>query len=404
VFVASTLSRRARRVLLVAAACSVAVACSTESRPSTNAAQRPSGAALVTATRSEVDVAAPRLPDLQRTRLDYLFAAMDRVARHWPWSNRDEICVLLLAPDAQWGLNCNEPPSVRFSRTAESFRGKPVFASRDVRYRIGGRDLSTAELLHSLSAAAHVDEPGAQRSDLPSGQPWLVLGSLEGLRAHHPAFENASTEEWISVALHEFAHARQLRMPDFADRLRAINSGVADPNGLAALYRTDVDYRRLVDSEYAQLVAAAWLQPTAASARDALAAWLERYALRRALLATKPNGGALVEADSVFTYVEGAARFVESQYLVDATQHPSSLPTADPLFRSYVGFLNRGYSGMPNKQMDAEYFYAIGFHLCVLLDRLDPRWKSQVHADPDGVIGRVRAAAASAEPYVSAEP
>jgi hypothetical protein len=395
VFVASTLSRRARGVLLVAAVWPVLVACNTEPHPTASAVQRPSGAAFVTAARSEVDPAAPRLPDLQRSRLDYLFAAMSRVARNWPWSNRDEICVLLLAPDAQWGLNCDEAPTARFSRTAESFRGKPVFASRDARYRVGERDLSTAELLHSLSAAAHVDEPGARRSDLPSGHPWLVLGSLEGLRAHHPAFENASTEEWISVALHEFAHARQLRMPAFADRLRAINSGAADPHGLASLYRTDADYRRLVDAEYAQLVAAAWLQPTAASARDALTIWLERYALRRALLASKPKGAALVGADSVFTYVEGAARFVESQYLVDGTQHPSSAPTADPLFRSYVGFLNRGYSGMPNKQMDAEYFYAIGFHLCLLLDRFDPTWKSQVHADPDGVIGRVRAAVAA---------
>jgi hypothetical protein len=340
---------------------------------------------------AEVDPRAPRLPALQSARLDYLFAAMSGVSRNWPWSTADDVCVLLLGIEAQWGLNCSEPPSVQFARTADLFRGKPVFARSGSRYRIGGRELSTAELLKTMSAAAHVDEAGARRSDLPSGHPWLLLGSLEGLRANHPAFEDCSTEEWISVALHELAHARQLSMPGFDDQLRSINSGAFDPSRLAKLFSSDAEYRRLVDAEYAQLVAAAWSDPDPTQARAALSAWLERYATRRALLEKQPNAAALVATDSLFTYIEGAARYVESQYLVDAAQHPASAPAKDPLFRSYVGFAGRGYAGMPNKQMDAEYFYAIGFHVCVLLERIDPTWKSRVHADSDGVIGQVRA-------------
>lgn len=338
------------------------------------------------------ELQAPRLPVLQHVRLDYLFAAMSGVSRNWPWSTADDVCVLLLGLDVQWGLNCSEPPSSHFARTADVFRGKPVFARTGARYEIGGRELSTAELLETMSAAAHVDDPGAQRSELPPGHLWLVLGSLEGLRAHHPAFEDASTEEWISVALHEVAHARQLSMPGFEDELRSINSGASDARLLAQLYTSGAAYRRLVEAEYTQLSAAAWANPDAALAREALAAWLERYTLRRAALAKRPTAATLIATDSLFTYVEGAARYVESQYLVDAAQHPSPPPSSDPLFRNYSGFDGLGYAGMPNKQMDAEYFYAIGFHLCVLLERVDPSWKSRVHADPEGVIGQVRAA------------
>jgi hypothetical protein len=243
-----------------------------------------------------------------------------------------------------------------------------------------------------MSAAAHVDEPGAQRSDLAPGHAWLVLGSLEGLRAHHPAFEQCSTEEWISVALHEFAHTRQLTMPGFEDRLRAINSGSLAPSSLSKLFRSAPEYRRLVDAEYAQLIAAAWADPGPDAARSALAAWLARYDLRRAWLAKQANGAALVRSDTLFSYIEGAARFVESQFLVDASQHPAGVLTSDPLARGYERFAGRGYAGMPNKQMDSEYFYAIGFHLCVLLERIDPGWKSRVHADPESIFGQVRSA------------
>ena len=37
----------------------------------------------------------------------------------------------------------------------------------------------------------------------------------------------------------------------------------------------------------------------------------------------------------------------------------------------------RGYL---NRQLDEHYFYAIGYHLCVLLDRLDRSWRSRVHS------------------------
>lgn len=314
---------------------------------------------------------------------------MDRVSREWPWSHADDVCVLLLDVEQQWGLNCSEAPSAQFTRAQGTFRDKPVFARRGSHYRVGSRELSTAELLKTMSAAAHVDERGARRSDLAPGHPWLVVGSLEGLRANHPAFEDASTEEWISVALHEFAHARQLTLPSFEKTLAAINAGEVAPAPLAKLYTDDASYHRLVEAEYAQLVAAAWADPYRAKAKAALASWLEAYEARTDELAKRR----LVTVDSLFTYIEGVARYVESEFLVDPSQHPPDALVADPLFREYAKFEGGGYARMSNKQLDPDYTYAIGFHLCVLLDRIDPAWKQRVHDDPEYVIGQVRAAA-----------
>ncbi|HKU41304.1 MAG TPA: hypothetical protein VJR89_24240 [Polyangiales bacterium] len=329
------------------------------------------------------------LPALERARLSYLFEAMRNVERAWPWPAGQRLCVLLLAPDRQWAVNCPEPPSNAFQRAPEAFADQPVFARAGGRFVRAGRELATSELLHVMPAAAHVDEPGKRGSDLPAKYPWLLLGTLEGLRKHHPAFEDASTEEWISVALHEFAHTRQLLLPSFADELSRINRGAADPSRLGALYHADAEYRRLVEAEYTQLVAAAWEPPSAGEARRALATWLAAYQRRVALLRAKPDGAELARSDALFTYVEGVARYVESQYLVDAVQHPRAPVPNDPRARGYARFAGLGYAGMPNKQLDPEYYYAIGFHLCVLLERAAPGWRERVHEAPSYVIGAV---------------
>jgi hypothetical protein len=44
---------------------------------------------------------------------------------------------------------------------------------------------------------------------------------------------------------------------------------------------------------------------------------------------------------------------------------------------------------MPNRQLDAQYYYALGFHLALLLERVDPSWKRSVHDEPDWLVGTV---------------
>jgi hypothetical protein len=77
-------------------------------------------------------------------------------------------------------------------------------------------------------------------------------------------------------------------------------------------------------------------------------------------------------------YLEGVARFVESDFLANTPQHPAAGLEADPQFHHFAAFVDRGYLASPNRQLDVQYYYAIGYHLRVLLDRIDPSWKQRV--------------------------
>lgn len=338
------------------------------------------------------------LPDVERARLEYLFEAEALLARTWPWLPEVDTCLLLYAPEREWVVNCDDAPA-GFVRIPGSFRGRAVHTRSGGRYRHAGRDLTTSELLALLPAAAHVDVPNERGSDLPAAHAWLLLGTLEGLRAHHPAFREASTDEWLSVALHELFHVRQLRAGHFAESLARINSRELTPERLDALFERERTYRAKVVREYRLLVAeAANPRPSAAGARRALASWQRSYRARRTALLAQPDGPTLAEADALFTYVEGLARYVESVFLIDPAQRPERAIPRDPRFHAFERFAAGVYSATNNRQLDRQYYYAIGFHLALLLDRVAPDWKRCVQAEPELLIGmcsRVLAAPAN---------
>jgi hypothetical protein len=327
------------------------------------------------------------LPELEGKRVAYLFESAALVAHAWPALKGEDTCVLLLAESMQWVLNCTEAPA-GFTRTAQRFRELPVFARPGGKFDADGRALTTAELLALSPASAHVDEPGEQRSALPPRHGWLVLGSLDALRKYNAAFNDCSTEEWLSVAMHELLHACALRAPSFAASLRQINSHALDPKPLAELFDADANYHALVAHEYALLVDAAAHPPiNPAQARRTLTAWAKLYRARRANLAARANGSRLIAADSLFTYVEGVARYVESTFLDEPSQHPSDEILGDPSFHSFARWESFGYDVMPNRQLDREYYYAIGFHLGLLLDHVDRGWKRAAQTHRGFLIG-----------------
>ena len=183
-----------------------------------------------------------------------------------------------------------------------------------------------------------------------------------------------------------------LRLPGAAELLTDIHSGRRDPQKLTRLFGSDARYRSLVEHEYTLLVQSAERAATdRRSARQALRAWLGAYAQREPLLRAQQ----LVQDDALFSYIEGVARFVESDFLDNPAQQPALALPSDPRFHAYALFRGRGYAGSPNRQLDEQYFYAVGYHLCVLLERLDPSWKQRVHAQPRWLFDVVRQVASA---------
>lgn len=355
-----------------------------------NAERRPlAPVAPASITRVEpVPPLAATLPELERDRLAYLFEAAELVAQSWPQLSAAETCILLIAQTAQWVVNCKEAPR-GFTRAAGEFRAQPIFAHAGGTFDVGGEARSTRQLLAQTPAAAHVFAPGRVGSALPAKYPWLLIGTLEALREFHPAFGPATTESWLSVAMHELVHIHQLRQPGFAPYVEKIDAHTLDPRALSAAYARDARFKAQVAREYQQLVAAAERALSPAGAKQALHTWLRSYRQRSARLRALPRGEGLWHDERVFTYLEGVGRYVESDFLQNVAQHPRAGLERDPQFHGFEAFVGHGYAGSPNRQLDAEYHYAIGYHLCVLLDRVDPTWKSRVDAHPGWLIGWV---------------
>lgn len=318
--------------------------------------------------------------------------------RDWAWLEVAGICIMLVEPELQWVINCELAPS-NFARTPQGFRGRPIFVHQGGSFGSAGEGStrSTAELLATTPAAAQVPVPGAP-AGLPGTRPWLVVGSLEALAQFHPSFPLATTEAWVSVVMHELVHTHQLRAPGAERFLTAIVTLERTPSALTELYLENARFHALIDHEYALLTRAAQEHPSdKAAARTALKRWLTLYQRRSASLKSLPNAAQLIADDALFSYIEGVARFVESEFLSDPRLHPATALTADPRFKDYALFRDRGYAGSPNRQLDEHYFYAIGYHLCVLLDRLDKSWRTRVHTRDQFLYDLVREVAVSAK-------
>ena len=336
-----------------------------------------------------VEVATPVLPPLQILRLTYTYQAAELLQRAWPLIQPADTCLLLIEPELQWVINCERPPP-HFAITSQTLRSRPIYVHTGGSFESAGRSRSTAELLATTPAAAQVPASSA-RAALPDDKPWLVVGSLEALTLFHPSFEHATTEAWVSVVMHELLHTHQLRAPGAERFLDAIVSGKRTPDSLTALFAHDPRFHALIEREYTLLTRAAQQpQGDKRAAKQALKRWLTLYQQRIASLHDHPHAEQLIEDDALFSYIEGVARYVESQFLADPSLHPNTSLASDPRFDHYEQFRGRGYAGSPNRQLDEHYFYAIGYHLCVLLDRLDTTWRTRVHTREHFIYDLVR--------------
>jgi hypothetical protein len=301
----------------------------------------------------------------------------------------DETCILLIAPATQWVVNCPACPE-KFGAAGPPLDGKPVCGHAGDTISFNGQSLPTAAFVQAVPATANVALPGDAQTDLGSDRPWLIASSLDALIGSHPAFNaQTTTEEWLSIFLHEFFHTRQMLVPSFRPTLAELKSGKLDPGALEKAFREDSEYRSLVEQEYQILSAAAARDAalTAEAARSALAQWSTAYARRREQLRAK-GGDQLVRADVALTYVEGTARYVEARFSVDPQLHASTSLETDTHFHHYQTFPGKpGYEGLPQRKLGPRYFYAIGLHLSLLLDRADPSWKARVSEQPEWLVG-----------------
>jgi hypothetical protein len=319
---------------------------------------------------------------VEQWRLEYALRSTSLIRRHWEHFDGGDPCILLIGLEAQWVLNCAEAPD-EFEATLQRFRDQPVFVRIGGQFSVGGNSLNTSDFIRAVPATIALPQPGQSKSALAQKQPFMLVSSLDALKRLHPTFAtDTPTEKWLSIFVHEYFHLLQ-----YSDR--SIGSlQAADGSPLVRLYDADLEYRRLVEAEHALLVAEV-ARPIASAqrARATLRGWKQAYDVRRNYLLRRAGGAELVRLDELLCYVEGLARYVEAQYLVDPDYHPQDASAVDPSFRNFSDFAGRSYAGMPNRNLSSEYYYALGMHIALVLDRGAPDWYHTVQSAPGFLVG-----------------
>jgi hypothetical protein len=320
---------------------------------------------------------------VEQWRIEYALRSAERIRQHWTQFVGADPCILLVGPEAQWVLNCATAPE-EFEGTQQRFREQPVFVRVGGQFLSNGRSLATTDFIRAVPATIALPRPGQSKRALAQDRPFVLVSALDALQRLHPTTFSAdtTTERWLSIFMHEYFHLLQYSDPSVGEPAQL------DGSKLVQLYETDPEYRRMLEAEHAVLAnEAARSDVDVVRAQAALRAWHERYQVRRSYLLARSEGAELVRLDERLCYIEGLARYVEALYLVDARYHLHDANAPDPSFRNFSDFVGRGYAGMPNRGLSSEYYYVLGLHLALILDRVAPDWFHTVNAAPAYLVG-----------------
>ena len=109
----------------------------------------------------------------------------------------------------------------------------------------------------------------------------------------------------------------------------------------------------------------------------------------------RSRGAELAQLDELFSYVEDCALRRE-QVLTEIDNIPGHDPRGSAL-PAVRGVQRPWLPRYDNRHLDAQYYYAIGFHLAILARRIDPSWRTCVHTQRGRLLGvALRVAAANA--------
>lgn len=323
-------------------------------------------------------------------RVDYALRGVDRLAQRWPWWSSEGSCIVITSLDAQYLLGCAPPEGSPYRESSARFRGAPVYINDSGTAVLGPQSAPYQAFASALVGTAIIYHPAQPAlTGFAKAKPWFFVTDLEALVQAHPGFDaEAQTEEWLSIFVHEYFHTQQFLQSTAYDVWGKILTNTLDPTLMVALYQGQDSYKDAVDKEVALLRGAVEQGLSVELAKETLRAWLAMRDERIKRFAGDYKGASLDADELAYLYIEGAARYVESVYLVDASLHPKDGLADDPRFSSFKASEGKGFEGMTQKGIpQGKYFYALGMYVGLLLDAIDPEWTKTVHQHPRWLVG-----------------
>jgi hypothetical protein len=207
-------------------------------------------------------------------------------------------------------------------------------------------------------------------------EPFMSCSGFEETRRRIP--DVASVEQWATMVLHEYFHGFQYRHPTLFAHSKQFLYFSSD--SLRQIYKQHKWFSDAVDKEN-DLLLAAINAPDSARCRKAIHTFFSARADRRRRARKKLHFD-IAPYESYYELMEGAARYTEfGLYQLFGTMAPDPELTAiDTGFKSYSYFRKYRMEQDPWLYLTnrTSYFYATGFNMLRLLDRLGMPYKDRL--------------------------
>jgi len=207
--------------------------------------------------------------------------------------------------------------------------------------------------------------------------PFMKCSSYEEVIKKIPT--ELSTEEWVTMIIHEYFHGFQYKHQSYMEYMET-NMTQIKPDSLTSFYKHHSWFKKLIDAEN-ELLLHAIEEPNIIKARQIIDTFLTVRSERRNVTKQKLRFE-IQKPEKFYETMEGTARYVEySLYRKFSTKKPDyKLKTSDASFKSFAKFkhYNIEYDEWLYKTEKTAYFYAIGFNMARLLDKLNIDFKKRL--------------------------
>lgn len=211
--------------------------------------------------------------------------------------------------------------------------------------------------------------------------PMMLCSDTETMHQYVPDFE--TTEEWLQLVMHEYFHSFQFShdktISYLADNIR-ISADTLDN-----IYINNAWFRQEVKKENQLL-----LKAIETRNEDSLTWYIDEFNIHRANRRLKYQDASefdLTSAENFWETIEGTARYVEyymATYFTNISINDSL--ECDSLFHNFERYklldLENQEEFKQRTVIMPAYYYATGFNLCRLMDKLDFKYERELFTKP----------------------
>ena len=193
-----------------------------------------------------------------------------------------------------------------------------------------------------------------------------------------------ATEQWATMVIHEYFHGFQFKHPAFVNYFEK-NIAVVPEDSLKKIYKAHLWFKEGVDQENEMLLAA--IGTADESQIKSLVNKFFQLREQRRLQTRQQLNFDIKLFEQTFETMEGTARYVEySLYRHFGKKKPSiKLIRSDSAYQAYEYF--RNYNIEKDQWLyltdKTTYFYATGFNMARLLDKLKVKYKERLFNEGD---------------------